>query len=131
MCCSLSRTLISISSNFLIIFLSLAGGGDDDSESDSEASVQPVRDSMSLASSHSSDDEDGDFGDWKKIPRNESKMPGVWNDTFKVSTKLFLEVCFVNKLVNNVIFSTAYVCWEYFLWLVKGNCKEQILQILE
>ncbi|PIK60094.1 putative cadherin EGF LAG seven-pass G-type receptor 2 isoform X3, partial [Apostichopus japonicus] len=51
------------------------GGGDDDSESDSEASVQPVRDSMSLASSHSSDDEDGDFGDWKKIPRNESKMP--------------------------------------------------------
>ncbi|XP_071817220.1 cadherin EGF LAG seven-pass G-type receptor 2-like isoform X4 [Apostichopus japonicus] len=53
----------------------LLGGGDDDSESDSEASVQPVRDSMSLASSHSSDDEDGDFGDWKKIPRNESKMP--------------------------------------------------------
>lgn len=80
--------LISISNNFSIIFLALAGGGDDDSESDSEASVQPVRDSMSLASSHSSDDEDGDFGDWKKIPRNESKMPGVWNDTFKVSTKI-------------------------------------------
>lgn len=57
----------------LVLYLS---GGDDDSESDSEASVQQVRDSMSLASSHSSDDEDRDVGDWKKIPRNESKMPG-------------------------------------------------------